>query len=222
MGFLEAAVVIYLRKLYYPGGFEFPLKPLPDQIAFTELGRELSTLVMLITVGMMLGRSGLGQFAYFLLCFAIWDIVYYIGLKVVLDWPESLLTWDILFLIPIPWTGPLVVPLAAAFSMIILSFLLIRIKRNANRVKVKPMMWVYLISGALIFILACVWDYATFVISNFGWASLYTLDREAVFAVTKSYIPDQFPWIIWGISMLLIWLGIGNFGWHNRKQLSGI
>ena len=28
MGYLEAAVVVYLRAIYYPEGFSFPLKPM--------------------------------------------------------------------------------------------------------------------------------------------------------------------------------------------------
>jgi hypothetical protein len=219
MGFLEAAVVVYLRKLYYPEGFAFPLKPLPDQVAFTELGRELSTLVMLVSAGLMLGRNGLERFAYFLLTFAVWDLVYYGGLKLVLDWPASLLTWDILFLIPLPWTGPVLAPVCAAISMIVLGLLLIRVKERHPAAKVRPLTWVWLIGGSVVFILACVWDYTTFVVNNYGWASLYTTEQDALFAINRQYTPRDFNWFLFGLAMLLIWTGIGSFGWRNRYYL---
>jgi len=102
MGFLEAAVVVYLRLHYYPNGFEFPLVPLEERIATVEILREAATLVMLIGVGVLAGKNLQQRVAFFLLAFAIWDLVYYVGLKLVLDWPSSWLAWDILFLIPAP------------------------------------------------------------------------------------------------------------------------
>lgn len=217
MGYLEAAVVVYLRKLYYPEGFDFPLKPLPDLMAFTELGRETATIVMLVAIGLLLGKNKLERFAYFLFCFAVWDIVYYLGLEGILDWPASFFTWDILFLIPIPWTGPVIVPVAAAISMVIFSLILITVSNKLSTPKLKASHLGWLISGAVFFILACVWDYSTYVINNKGWNALYTLDKKTLFAVTQHYIPDNFPWLIFGLSMLLIWVGIGSFVWRNKK-----
>jgi hypothetical protein len=51
MGFLETAVVIYLRLIYYPGGFEFPLKPIEPAIAKVEFMREMATVIMLVATG---------------------------------------------------------------------------------------------------------------------------------------------------------------------------
>ena len=101
MGFFEAAVVVYLRQLYYPGGFSFPLKIMALGELSIEYLREFSTLIMLFSLAIVAGRNFYERFSYFLLCFGIWDIFYYVWLKVLLDWPQSLLTWDILFLIPI-------------------------------------------------------------------------------------------------------------------------
>ncbi len=217
MGYLEAAVVVYLRKLYYPEGFDFPLKPLPDLMGFTELGREAATLVMLLAIGLMLGKNKMERFAYFLFCFAVWDIVYYLGLKGILDWPASFFTWDILFLIPIPWTGPVIVPVAAALSMIFLSLVLITVSNKSSTPGLTVFHLAWLVSGAVVFILACIWDYSTYVISNNGWNALYTLDKKTLFSLTEHYIPNSFPWLIFGLSMALIWIGIGKFVWCNRR-----
>src|SRR5262245_39933262 len=81
MGLLEAAVVVYLRRLYYPHGFAFPLVPVDNDVAVVELWRELATVVMLAAVGGMAGRNRGERFAYFLYAFGIWDLIYYVGLK---------------------------------------------------------------------------------------------------------------------------------------------
>lgn len=121
MAFVEAAVVVYLRELYYPEGFSLQLKAIPRDIFAVELGREFSTIVMLITIGVIAGRNFIERFSYFLFCFGIWDIFYYIFLKQTLNWPESLLAWDILFLIPVPWIAPVLAPVLVATTMVIIA-----------------------------------------------------------------------------------------------------
>ena len=122
MGLLEAAVIVYLRELYHPGGFLFPLQPLPAHMASTEMGREVATVVMIWAVAHLSGRSGRDRFAAFAFVFGIWDIFYYIWLKVLIGWPEGLLDPDILFLIPLPWVGPVLAPVLVSIVLILLSF----------------------------------------------------------------------------------------------------
>jgi len=81
MGLLEAAVVVYLRQLYYPEGLTLPLKPASSTILLIESSRELATLVMLITSAIAVGENALQSFAYFLYMFGFWDIFYYIFLN---------------------------------------------------------------------------------------------------------------------------------------------
>ncbi|MBI5039261.1 MAG: hypothetical protein HZC13_05830, partial [Nitrospirae bacterium] len=119
MAFVESAVVVYLREIYYPGGFRFPLKVMSDKMIAVELLRELSTLFMLTSVAALAGRKFWERFAHFLLLFGIWDIFYYIWLKVLIGWPSSPLEWDILFLIPIPWISPVIAPVSVALLMIL-------------------------------------------------------------------------------------------------------
>src|ERR1035437_10974400 len=96
MAFLESAVVVYLRALYYPEGFVFPLKMMDQQILVTEIFREAATIVMLFTIGVISTKSWISRFAVFIYAFAIWDIFYYIYLVFLLGWPPSLLTWNLL------------------------------------------------------------------------------------------------------------------------------
>src|SRR3990172_9941576 len=104
--YIESAVVVYLRELYYPEGFKFPLKLIPSNIGLIEVGREAATLATIAAIGFVSGKTLCKKISYSIFVFGIWDLFYYIWLKVFLDWPESLLTLDILFLIPLPWVAP--------------------------------------------------------------------------------------------------------------------
>ncbi len=116
-GFVESSVVVYLRAIYYPEGFSWPLKSIGNEHLTVELVREAATIVMLAAIGIVAGKKGWQRFGYFLLAFGVWDIFYYVWLKVVLNWPVSLTDWDILFLIPLPWIGPVIAAVLVAALM---------------------------------------------------------------------------------------------------------
>ena len=142
MGFLESAVVVYLRDILYPGGFDFPLSPIPVDLAVTELLREVATLVMLVTIGILVSNRFSTGFAWFIYSFAIWDIFYYVFLKLLLGWPESLFTWDVLFLIPTTWTGPVLSPVLVSLSMILLALvILLRVVDRGQLHRFAPYCW---------------------------------------------------------------------------------
>ena len=118
-GYLEAAIVVYIRELYYPEGFTFPLVIINGRIMLTEVLREAATLlIMWATVCLAYQRRLQSRFAAFVVLFGVWDIFYYLFLKLLLDWPESLGTWDILFLIPAPWVGPVWAPILVSIGFI--------------------------------------------------------------------------------------------------------
>ena len=117
MGYLEAAVVVYLRAIYYPEGFSFPLNPMDPGILGVEIGREAATVVMIFAVAWAAARSGWQTLIGFALVFGVWDIAYYAGLKILLGWPASLSELDVLFLIPTVWVGPVWAPSLIALPM---------------------------------------------------------------------------------------------------------
>ena len=125
MAYLESAVVDYLRKIYYPQGFNFPLKIISPSMAIVELGRELSTLVMLIFVALMHKGNFKERFSLFAFTFAVWDLFYYFWLKVLLNWSSGLGDWDILFLIPAPWIAPWIAPAIISIALIIASLIVL-------------------------------------------------------------------------------------------------
>ncbi len=130
MGFVEAAVVVYLRKIYYPDGFVFPLKPLTDNLIGVEVLREVATIFMLISIAVLAGKKLWERFAYFIFCFGVWDIFYYVWLKVLINWPLTIFDWDILFLIPLPWIGPVIAPVTISLLMIIFGLMIINLFRK--------------------------------------------------------------------------------------------
>ena len=139
MGFLEAAVVVYLRALYYPGGFCFPLKIIPIDILLVEIGREMSTIVMLAFIGSIAGKTLLEKFCYFLYSFGIWNIFYYVWLKLILNWPPSPMTWDLLFLVPVPWVAPVLAPLIVALTMTIVAAVIIYLQERGRYFKISKL-----------------------------------------------------------------------------------
>jgi hypothetical protein len=117
-GWVEAAVVVYLRRIYYPRGFGFPLVIAPDDLGLVEVVREVATIVMLATVARLGARTGWGRFGLFAVAFGVWDLVYYAGLWAALRWPSSAGEWDVLFLLPGIWTGPVWAPALVAVLLV--------------------------------------------------------------------------------------------------------
>ena len=197
MGFLEAAVVIYIRELMYPEGFAFPLVPIPPDIALTEILREAATLIMLAVMGLISGKNFIERFAWFIYCFGIWDIFYYAFLKLMIAWPESLLTWDILFLIPVTWTGPVIAPVITSLSMIALAWVILHFSGKRKKVHIKLMEWTGLFTGAIAVFLSYIWDYSKFMLKYFSFSELFILpDKNPLFDTAMKYIPEQFNWLL--------------------------
>ncbi len=210
MGFLETAVVIYLRALYYPDGFQFPLVPIEANILWTELLREAATLIMLVGIGIIRGRTPLERFAWFIYSFAIWDIFYYVFLKLLLDWPESLLTWDILFLIPITWTGPVIAPVILSLTMILLALSILHFNKPGLKAGLNKIEWTALIIGSLITIVAFCWDYSSFMLTHYSIGEMWP-GEKAIFDHAISYIPRQFNWWLFLLGELTILIPIFTY-----------
>ena len=120
MAWVEAACVYYLRVLvdrvqpYQPN----PL-PIHGGLGEVELVREGATLLMLAMTGALAGRTWRTRWGYTAIAFGCWDILYYVFLRLISGWPASLFDWDILFLLPLPWWGPVLAPICIASLMIL-------------------------------------------------------------------------------------------------------
>jgi len=207
MAFLESAIVVYLRKLYYPEGFCFPLKSIEFDIAVTEFLREIATLIMLISIGIIAGRKNIERFAFFIFSFAIWDIFYYVFLKLLISWPESLMTWDVLFLVPVTWVGPVLGPIINSFSMIILALLIIFFVQINGNARIAWIEWILLIVGSLIIITSYTEEYLRFMMNDFTFLQLITSNNsQAILNKALTFVPQFYNWFIFliGEAMFLI------------------
>ena len=172
-GYVEAAVVVYLRTIYEPirsqvhrdrpASEPVPLMTLdevrataPEKswLARVEVVREAGTLVMLAAVAMVVtGAPHLWPPA-FCVAFGTWDLFYYVFLKWLVDWPDSLLTWDVLFLIPVPWVAPVLAPIVVSLSLIAGG--LAALKRT---VRMKLAHWTILALGGILILLSFMVDF---------------------------------------------------------------
>jgi len=182
MGFLEAAVVVYLRELYYPEGFRFPLVTLSTRITLVELAREACTLAMLAAVAALSSRNRMDGFLVFAYLFGLWDLVYYAGLYIFLGWPASLMTWDILFLIPVPWAGPVLYPILISLAMVVGFFAHEHLVRLGRELVLTLPEWIMAVAGAFILILSFCWSW-----------------RDVV----SQIVPAGFPFLIYILGFLL-------------------
>jgi hypothetical protein len=121
MAYVESAVVVYLqRALSMTPDTLFPLRGAQavGDLAAIEVGREVATLVMLVAIGCLVGRRWADRLAWTAVAFGVWDLLYYVWLWVFIGWPHSPSTWDVLFLIPVPWAGPVWAPAAVSSALI--------------------------------------------------------------------------------------------------------
>ena len=205
-GYLEAAVVSYLRYLHEPVLHRFyPTRSINDlfplltaeqaaqsgpqerKVLLTEVGREASTIVMLAAIALTVSTN-LGQWAAaFAIAFGIWDIAFYLFLKVLLDWPASLFTWDILFIIPVPWVAPVISPVIVSAAMVLAGICHLRREATAHPVALGVGNWLCLFAGAAVIVMS------------------FTLDHANVSA---GGMPHPFHWTVFAAGMTI---GLGGY-----------
>jgi hypothetical protein len=207
MAWVEAASVYYIRALV--DRIEpYQANPLPMHRALgnVELWREAATLVMIATLGMLAGRTWRRRAGYAALAFGTWDIFYYVFLHLISGWPTTLLDWDILFLLPLPWWGPVLAPVSIALVMILWGTLATQSSDRAIEAR-----WVWALAGAGIMLAL-----AVFMID--AWRALPD-GREAVLKV----LPDDFNWPAFGAALLLMATPLAHTGWRawsSRREVS--
>ena len=147
-------------------------------------------MAMLLTVGILAGKTWRARWGYAALAFGVWDIFYYVFLKVMCGWPRSLLDWDILFLIPLPWWGPVLAPMLIAALMIVWGTLATHFDRRPSSSRSSVGVWLVSLFGA-------------------GLA-LYTFMADAIGVVgrgvtaVREVLPDHFNWALFGVALALM------------------
>lgn len=205
-GYVEAAVVIYLRALYEPlrqrltpgrpSGELFPLldrnrmvaeAPETGRLLTIEVIREAATIVMLAAAAMLVtGGRGLWLPA-FSVVFGVWDISFYLFLKLWIDWPASLLTWDILFLLPVPWVAPVLAPVLVSITIVACGLATLY-----RPVHIRPLEWIGLLLGGALVILSFTWDFQNVLAGNlpppFAWWLFLAGDMLSLGTFSRAYL----------------------------------
>ena len=182
MGYLEAAVVVYLRDVFYPDGFAFPLRTMDLHHAVIELGREAATIIMLLAAAFLAERTRRGRLACFMLLFGIWDLAYYLFLRLMVSWPGSPLTWDILFLIPVIWSGPVLAPMLVSALLVAAGLLYYAHRGASEMVTILAVEWFVALAGAAVMFTA------------FG------LNHALVYS---GGVPRHFAWHVFGVGLAM-------------------
>jgi hypothetical protein len=207
-GYLEASVVTYLRLLYEPvrqrfhpgrqSGELFPLLTSEQLLALgadqqrtvvVEVGREAATIVMLAFVAVAVARNAGQWAAAFAIAFGAWDIAFYLFLKVLLGWPASLLTWDILFLIPVPWVGPVLAPVLVSAAMIGSGIWQLRSEARQEPITIGTAKWAGISIGAAVIVISFAMDYRNIMAGG---------------------MPNPFHWSVFSAGLLI---GVGSYAW---------
>ncbi|MEZ6061694.1 MAG: hypothetical protein R3C19_15205 [Planctomycetaceae bacterium] len=209
MALLEAAVVVYMRKLYYPDDplQIFPLKFLSAYDAVLELSREAATVAMILAVAFLAERTSQTRtFAAFVFVFGVWDLFYYLWLKVLMGWPVSWLEWDVLFLIPSVWLGPWLCPAMISVLFIAWGYFTLQSTRNICFTRNSVAVFV---AGAVLGLVAFLQP-AAGELSAGGMAQL------------SQYTPGDFWWWLFVPALAIMAAGLGmTIRATERDELSG-
>jgi hypothetical protein len=204
MAWVEAACVYYLRLLVdrldpYQAN-PLPVHGVANQV---ELVREAATLVMLLAIGMLAGLTWHSRLAYTAIAFGVWDIFYYVFLKMIYDWPKSLFDWDVLFLLPLPWWGPVLAPVCIALLMIVWGTLVSQTAVRPTAAPAMPMLWG--LTG-----LGVVTALYVFMADSLH-AARHGLDMTTV-------LPTDFKWSVFIVALALMAAPVANIAWNMRRK----
>lgn len=184
MAFLEASVVVYLRAAYDLAVDDvFPLRAWSeaDPFVVVEVGREAATILMIAVVGWLAGRSGIERLAWAAVVFGTWDIGYYAWLAVLSGWPPSLTTWDLLFLVPVPWVGPVWAPVVVSVALVVTGLAGAARLRGGGRLHIRAWQVAAAVAGGLLVILS------------------FTIDAAEILA---GGMPRSFAWPLFAAGMI--------------------
>jgi hypothetical protein len=158
MAYVESATVVYLRHIYGISDLIFDIPPFDPVIAPIEVGRELATLIMLLAVGWAVGKSRQTRISFVFFAFGVWDVFYYMWLRFFIGWPNSLFSPDILFLIPLPWWGPVIAPILIACLMIVGGIFTITNEGKGIKIKFSMFELITIVVGSLMMLYSFMQD----------------------------------------------------------------
>jgi hypothetical protein len=200
-------VVVYLRQISEPirttAGLNtaelFPLLKTGQLgpglwIIKVEVIREAATIVMLAAAAAAGTRTFKGWLAGFSIAFGAWDLAFYATLRVLLGWPASLMNWDLLFLIPVPWVGPVLAPVIVSITLVIGGIVgLVREPRRVDWI-----VWTLLLAGGTAIYTSFIWDWHYIAAGGY---------------------PRMFPWPVFAAGELAGIAGVVRSQWIEGRRV---
>jgi hypothetical protein len=122
------------------------------------------------------------------------------------DWPKSLFDWDILFLLPLPWWGPVLAPVCIALLMIVWGTFATQFadRRAASLTRTS-------------------WS-----LNGLGIAlALYVFMADALgtvhlgIEVARNVLPKPFNWSAFCVALTLMATPVAQMGWRMRPRRAG-
>ncbi len=187
MGILESICVVYIRQIIFPPDGNITNIPIANFNFTIEAIRESMTITMLTTVSILSAYSARTRLAMFFLAFGTWDILYYVGLRIFLNWPVSIMDWDALFLIPVAWYSPVLVPVLISTYFIFGSIFIILHEGNGTKLK-------FSFSVVLLQFLAFIVWYYSFI-------------KDSALISENGYTNIEYSWALFFLGLIL---GIGS------------
>ena len=153
-----------------------------------EVAREAATMIMLASVALAAGgrSSWLPSFA---ISFGTWDLFFYVFLKVLLHWPASIMTWDILFLIPVPWVAPVLAPSIVSLTIIGCGLLAL-----ARPVRMLPGHWFAMTLGGALILMSFTWDFQNLMAGGLPRPFAWRLFAAGELAGIAAFLHARSPW----------------------------
>jgi hypothetical protein len=111
-------------------------------------------------------------------------------LRINVAWPNSIWDWDVLFLLPLPWWGPVIAPAGIAVMMIIGGSLATQFNRPERTVWPGRRAWHFCLAGATLALLVFMSD------------ALRSYDVGI--AAIRETLPTWFNWPVFSIALAMM------------------
>jgi hypothetical protein len=141
-----------------------------------------------------------------------------VGLKLFLNWPPSVFTWDVLFLIPVVWVGPVLAPVICSCTMILLATGILFREIKGHPIRIIPWEWFLCFTGAFAIFITFIWDYSKIILEGGFLSRYWTLaNNEHFLRIISHYKPDTYHWGLFLLGEGLIVLSFMLALYRTRK-----